>query len=167
VNRHDLVQRALQLLAKPIKTEESVPCPHVLDPPPPIQPSWRVLAELTAGLEQDDPRLSLVLETMTQGGKAQDAGDIPGFERAVARVHYLMQFTPGALVHWRGSEGHRLAVLGPAMVEHVHCHEGQLWVYTEWRGIGRSVSESIIGKIGIIDAPVGSTLSTPPHGGAS
>jgi hypothetical protein len=57
-----------------------------------------------------------------------------------------MQFAPGALVQWRGSAGHHLTVLGPAPVEHVHCDQGQLWVYTEWQGQGRWVHESIVAQ---------------------
>jgi len=167
---HDetLVQRALELLAKPIKPvkeKEALRPQPALDPIPPLQPTWRELAHMTAGLEHDDPRLGPVLEALTQGAKAQDAGDAPGFEHAAERVKRLMHFVPGALVQWRGSEGHHLAVLGPATVEHVDCDQGQLWVWTAWKGQGRWVPERSIIAMGQIEAPALSTHVPPTREG--
>jgi len=120
---------------------------------------------MTAGLEHDDPRLSPVLSALAACAASYKAADQSGFEHAAQRVQYVMQFAPGALVRWQGHEGHHMTVLGPAMVEHVHCSEGQLWVWTEWKGQGRWVSESIIVAIGRIDAPPLSTDIPPPRGG--
>lgn len=114
---------------------------------PPLQPGWRELAQLTAGLERDDPRLNPVLDMMIEGAKSQDAGDALGFEKATERVQRLMQFAPGALVRWQGSEEHQLKVLGPATVEFVHVADNQLWVWTTWKGQGRWVPESVMTTI--------------------
>lgn len=121
--------------------------PLLAPPPMPVQPGWRELAQLTAGLERDDPRLHPVLDMMMQGAKAQDAGDAIGFARATERVQYLMQFAPGALLRWQGTEGHQLRMLGPATVEFVHLADNQLWVWTTWKGQGRWVPGSVITTI--------------------
>ena len=113
----------------------------------PLQPGWRELAQLTAGLERDDPRLNPVLDMMIEGARSQDAGDALGFEKATERVQRLMQFAPGALVRWQGSEEHQLKVLGPATVEFVHVADNQLWVWTTWKGQGRWVPESVMTTI--------------------
>lgn len=102
---------------------------------------------MTAGLEQDDPRLNPVLDMMAQGAKAQDAGDVHAFEQATERVQRLMQFAPGALVRWQGNEGHHLKMLGPSPVEFVHVADNKLWVWTTWKGQGRWVHESIVTTI--------------------
>ena len=122
--------------------------PSVSSVATPAQPTWRELAALTAGLEQDDPRLALVLEALQEAGRSHDMGEEPGFERAVERTRYLMRFVPGAQVWWNGHEGHHLKVLGPATVEHVHAADGRLWVWTAWKGQGRWVPESVIATIG-------------------
>jgi|CXWL01.1.fsa_nt_gi hypothetical protein len=142
VNRHwpsclvchvDLVAASTH---SPVEAVSAVPSSR-----PPIQPSWRELAQMTAGLERDDPRLGPVLSALAACEAHDKAGDRSGFEHAAERVTRLMQFAPGAHVRWRGSEGHVLKVLGPAQVEHVHCSEGQLWVWTAWKGQGRWVPE--------------------------
>jgi hypothetical protein len=92
---------------------------------PAPQPTWRELMTLTAGLEASDPRLTPVLGALAVCEAHDKAGDRPGFEHAAERVRYLMQFAPGVQVRWRGHEGHRLMVLGPAPVEHVHCDQEQ------------------------------------------
>jgi hypothetical protein len=99
---------------------------------------------MTDGLEPEDPRLTPVLSALAVCEAHDKAGDRSGFEHATQRVHYVMQFRPGAQVRWQGSDGHHLKVLGPALVEHVHCSEGQLWVWTAWKGQGRWVPEHSI-----------------------
>jgi hypothetical protein len=89
-----------------------------------------------------------VLDSLTKAEQAQDAGDRDGFDQAVARTKHVMQFAPGALVWWNGSVGHRLKVLGPAMIETVHADElGRLWVFTIWQGQERWVNEALVTKI--------------------
>ena len=133
---------------------------------PPLQPSWRELAKLTAGLEQGDPRLSPVLSALAACEAHDKAGDRSGFEHAAERVKRLMQFAPGAQVRWQGSEGHHLTILGPSQVEHVHCDQGKLWVYTEWQGQGRWVHERSITAIEDGGQRL-SQISTAPRGGES
>jgi hypothetical protein len=138
MSNHDLVQRALRLLTRPPESVEPNVAVTLL------RPDWRELAHMTSGLEAEDPRLTPVLSDLAACEAHDKAGDRSGFEHATQRVQYLMQFRPGALVRWHGSEGHALKVLGPAPVEHVHCSEGQLWVWTAWKGQGRWVPEHSI-----------------------
>jgi hypothetical protein len=175
MSQHHIVQRALRLLTQPrerVETKEALRPQQTFDPTPPLQPSWRELAKLTAGLEHDDPRLSPVLSALAACEAHEKTGDRPGFEHAVERVRFLMHFVPGALVRWQGHEGHVLKVLGPARVEHVHVADNRLWVWTEWQGQGRWVPESVIAEIdgmtaGSSDGSTLSTISTAPRGGES
>lgn len=141
-------------------------CHTVLSVAPrsPLQPGWRELAQMTSGLEAEDPRVTPVLSALAACEVCDKAGDRSGFEHAAERVKRLMQFVPGAHVQWRGSEGHRLKVLGPAPVEHVHCSEGQLWVWTAWKGQGRWVPEHIITAMEDRGTRCPS-MSTGPRGG--
>ena len=108
---------------------------------------WRDLAQMTSGLESDDPRLTPILSCLAQCQRSHEAGDLDGFTKGTARVHRFMQFVPGATIRWEGGVDHRLTVLGPATVEHVHHDDGQLHVFVIWKGIERWVSESIITTI--------------------
>lgn len=145
VNRHWLTCLVCNAPLPAPSREEALT--EALSPIPPLHPGWRELAQLTAGLERDDPRLNPVLDMMIEGAKLQDAGDALGFEKATERVQRLMQFAPGALVRWQASEGHQSKVLGPATVEFVHVADNQLWVWTTWKGQGRWVPESVITTI--------------------
>jgi hypothetical protein len=108
---------------------------------------WRELAQVTSGLEADDPRTTPVLATLAECQRAHEAGDMDAFTKAAARVRRLMQFAPGATIRWEGRVNHRRMVLGPAVIEYVHHADGKLYVFVVWKGIERWVSETIITKI--------------------
>ena len=83
---------------------------------------WRTLAQMTSGLEQDDPRLDPVLSALAQCQHAHEAQ-----------------------VTWKSSQGHQ--ALGAARVEHVHVSDGRLFVFVVWQDTGRWISETAITSI--------------------
>lgn len=108
---------------------------------------WRGLATATSGLLPDDPRVDPALRGLANCDRCYRDGDLDGFRKGAERVRWLMQFAPGATVRWKGSVDHRLCLLGPATVEHVHHDDGKLYVFVVWKDLGRWVSEAIITTI--------------------
>jgi hypothetical protein len=77
MHNHDLVQRALRLLTRPIETGEAVTD---------WLTAWRELAALTSGLTAGDPRLPVVMDALNECDNGFLSGNWVAFRRAVARV---------------------------------------------------------------------------------
>ena len=138
--RSELVERALEMLKPAGRTPE--PGSHDW-----WTAQWKDLARVTDGLLPDDARLGPVLNGLADCDRYYKAADLDGFTKGAERVRRLMAFTLGAMIWWQGSKDHRLCVLGPASILHVHQDDGKLYVFVVWKGTERWISESIIIKI--------------------
>jgi hypothetical protein len=77
MRNHDLVQRALRLLTRPIETGEAVTD---------WVTAWRELAAITSGLTADDPRLPVVMNALNECDNGYLSGNWVAFRQAAARV---------------------------------------------------------------------------------
>jgi hypothetical protein len=102
---------------------------------------------VTSDIEPDDPRLTPVLSALAVCEAHYRKGNLDDFTKAATQVQRLMLFTPGATIRWHGHIEHRLTIQGPATVEHVHHDQGRLWIWVEWQGTGRWISEAIVTTI--------------------